>query len=890
MESKVLKMAKHFLFAIILHGAFALTVLVHSQDQLGFISIDCGIPDGSSYKDGITDIYYTSDSSFTETGANGNILPQYRSNNPEQQLWTVRSFPEGAKNCYTLRPSPGKDRNYLIRASFMYGNYDGKGQTPTFDLYLGVNRWDTVAVSDASSTISKEIIHLSSSEDIYVCLVNTGYGTPFISVLELRPLPNNTYIPKSGSLELFDRANCGLVNQTYRYKDDVIDRIWSPFGTSLWRNISTIQTVDSSYNSFQLPSVVMSTAVTPLTTNDSIGLYWSPDNATSQYYFYMHFAEIEKLQANQSREFNIFLNGKSWYKALSPSYLVATTIFSPTYRTKPDNETYFQIWINKTETSTLPPLLNAIEIYTVNQLLQAQTDQKDVDSIKNIKSMYRIKRNWQGDPCAPRDYSWDGLNCSYSNFDPPGIISLNLSSSGLTGKIAPFISNLTMMQYLDLSNNSLNGTVPIFLSQLQLLRVLNLQNNNLSGSIPMELIEKSNKGSLLLSVGGNPNLASNGGNPNPCVLSPCQKKKNIVIPAAAAIVGLVILLLCGLALLWHLKRRKKDVPASNEQGGVLESKKQKFTYSEVLNITKNFASVTGKGGFGTVYHGYLDGFQVAVKMLSPSSVQGYNEFLAEANFLTRVHHKNITSFVGYCHENTNMGLVYEYMANGNLALHLSDKNASFLSWETRLRIAMDSAQGLEYLHNGCKPPIIHRDVKSTNILLDENFQAKLADLGLSRVFPGEGGTHVSTKVVGTPGYLDPEYYASNWLNEKSDVFSFGVVLLEIITGRPAISINPEKVHLIKWVSSMVERGDVKNIVDPRLDGDPDINSVWKAIEVAMICVSPTSIERPTMTYVVMELKQCLAMELARGHEGFETDSNQISGINYVHTGQTPLAR
>lgn len=240
----------------------------------------------------------------------------------------------------------------------------------------------------------------------------------------------------------------------------------------------------------------MSTAVTPLTTNDSIGLYWSPDNATSQYYFYMHFAEIEKLQANQSREFNIFLNGKLWYEALSPSYLA--TIFSRTYRTKPDNETYFQIWINKTETSTLPPLLNAIEIYTVNQLLQAQTDQKDVDSIKNIKSMYRIKRNWQGDPCGPRDCSWDGLNCSYSNFDPPGIISLNLCSSGLTGEIAPFISNLTMIQYLDLSNNSLNGTVPIFLSQLQLLRVLNLQNNNLSGSIPMELIEKSNKGSLLL--------------------------------------------------------------------------------------------------------------------------------------------------------------------------------------------------------------------------------------------------------------------------------------------------------------------------------------------------------------------------------------------------------
>ena len=128
------------------------------------------------------------------------------------------------------------------------------------------------------------------------------------------------------------------------------------------------------------------------------------------------------------------------------------------------------------------------------------------------------------------------------------------------------------------------------------------------------------------------------------------------------------------------------------------------------------------------------------------------------------------------------------------------------------------------------------------------------------------------------------------MNEKSDVYSFGVVLLEIITGQTAIIKNPEKVHIIQWVSPMLERGDVKNIVDPRLEGDLDINSVWKAIEVAMACVSPTSIERPIMTYVVLELKQCLAMELARRQEGFEIDSVEISGMNHVHTGQTPLAR
>uniref|UniRef100_A0A2N9HJ17 Protein kinase domain-containing protein n=1 Tax=Fagus sylvatica TaxID=28930 RepID=A0A2N9HJ17_FAGSY len=718
-------MAKHFLFAIIIHGAFALTVLVHSQDQLGFISIDCGIPEGSSYKDGITEINYISDSTFTDSGVNGNISPEFRINSLEQQLWTVRSFPDGTKNCYTLRPSPGKNRNYLIRVSFMYGNYDAKGKTPTFDLYLGVNRWDTVVVTDGSSN-----------------------GTPFISVLEVRPLNNNTYIAESGSLDLYGRT-IGEIGQQ------------------------------------------------------------------------------------------------------------------------------FQLWINKTETSTLQPILNAIEIYTLKQLLQAQTHQEDVDAMKNIKSMYGIKRNWQGDPCVPKDYAWDGLSCSYSGFDPPSITSLNLSSMGLTGVIAPFISNLTMIQYLDLSNNSLNGVIPYFsVTAVTLACSDPFPWNSLKDQIRDHFCSAAVSIFTFIvdaSVEGNPNLASVGGNPNPCASSPCKKKKNIVVPVVAAAGGFVILLLCGLALLWHLKRRKKGEVnvVSIGKGRVLESKKQQFTYSEVLRITNNFAIVIGKGGFGTVYHGYLDGFQVAVKMLSPSSAQGYKEFQAEANFLTRVHHKNLTSFVGYCYENTNMGLIYEYMANGNLARHLS---------------------GLEYLHNGCQPPIIHRDVKSTNILLDENFQAKLADLGLSRVFPGEGGTHVSTKVVGTPGYLDPEYYASNQLNEKSDVYSFGVVLLEIITGQTAIIKNPEKVHVIQWVSPMLERGDVKNIVDPRLEGDLDINSVWKAIEVAMACVSPTSIERPTMTYVVIELEQCLAMELARRQEGFEIDSGEISGMNQVHSGQTPLAR
>ncbi|PON51015.1 Serine/threonine protein kinase [Trema orientale] len=262
----------------------------------------------------------------------------------------------------------------------------------------------------------------------------------------------------------------------------------------------------------------------------------------------------------------------------------------------------------------------------------------------------------------------------------------------------------------------------------------------------------------------------------------------------------------------------------------------------------------------------------------------------------RVHHGNLTNLVGYCNEGDNQALIYEFMANGDLDSHLSGlENANVLSWEGRLQIARDAAQGLEYLHNGCKPPIVHRDVKTTNILLTQNFQAKIADFGLSKVFPTDAGTsHVSTIVAGTPGYLDPEYYTTNRLNEKSDVFSFGVVLLEIITGRPAISRTHERTHIIQWVNSMLQNGDIKSIVEPKLQGDFETNSVWKAVELAMACVSRASAKRPTMSQVVTELKDCLAAEIARRNNSRLTDQSTTDSVEVLSMAMTtelsPLAR
>ncbi|RWR96278.1 putative leucine-rich repeat receptor-like serine/threonine-protein kinase [Cinnamomum micranthum f. kanehirae] len=312
--------------------------------------------------------------------------------------------------------------------------------------------------------------------------------------------------------------------------------------------------------------------------------------------------------------------------------------------------------------------------------------------------------------------------------------------------------------------------------------------------------------------------------------------------------------------------------------GSLPFENRQFTYAEVLSMTNNFQRCIGKGGFGTVYHGQMtDGTHVAVKMLSPGSIkspcQGSKEFQNEAHLLMRVHHRNLVPFIGYCQEDGNMALIYNYMAQGHLGTHLSDSNSDALSWDRRLRIALDVAQGLEYLHNGCKPPIIHRDVKTANILLNERLEAKIGDFGLSKVF-SDDLTHVSTAVKGTFGYLDPEYCNSNNLTEKSDVYSFGVVLLQLITGKKAIVriSGSAPRSLIDWAIPMVVGGDIMDLIDPKLEGNYDIKSIQKVVEIARACTSPKSIDRPHMRDVVVELKEYIGNEKA-----FESESAPENG-------------
>ncbi|KAI3461742.1 hypothetical protein Pfo_018405 [Paulownia fortunei] len=283
-----------------------------------------------------------------------------------------------------------------------------------------------------------------------------------------------------------------------------------------------------------------------------------------------------------------------------------------------------------------------------------------------------------------------------------------------------------------------------------------------------------------------------------------------------------------------------------------------FTYGEMALATNDFNSstVVGQGGYGKVHRGVLaDGTIVAVKRAQEGSLQGEKEFLTEIELLSRLHHRNLVSLIGYCDEEGEQMLIYEFMPNGTLRDHLSGKSKVPLTFAMRVKIALGSARGILYLHTEANPPIFHRDIKATNILLDSKFTAKVADFGLSRLAPvpeleGAVPSYVSTVVKGTPGYLDPEYFLTHKLTDKSDVYSLGVVFLEMLTGMHPISHGK---NIVREVNIAYRSGMIFSIVDERMGSYPS-ECVEKFINLALKCCQEETEARPSMAEVVRELE------------------------------------
>lgn len=286
-----------------------------------------------------------------------------------------------------------------------------------------------------------------------------------------------------------------------------------------------------------------------------------------------------------------------------------------------------------------------------------------------------------------------------------------------------------------------------------------------------------------------------------------------------------------------------------------------FSLSEIEKATHKFNSkrVLGEGGFGRVYSGTLeDGAEVAVKLLTKDNQNGDREFIAEVEMLSRLHHRNLVKLIGICIEGRRRCLVYELVPNGSVESHLhgDDKNRGPLDWEARMKIALGAARGLAYLHEDSNPRVIHRDFKASNVLLEDDFTPKVSDFGLAREAT-EGSNHISTRVMGTFGYVAPEYAMTGHLLVKSDVYSYGVVLLELLTGRKPVDMSQPQgqENLVTWARALLtSREGLEQLVDPSLAGSYNFDDMAKVAAIASMCVHSEVTQRPFMGEVVQALK------------------------------------
>ncbi|RWR85881.1 putative LRR receptor-like serine/threonine-protein kinase [Cinnamomum micranthum f. kanehirae] len=762
--------------------------LVANSQRPGFVSIDCG--GTNNFTDDLGLDWVSDNQSIYGTGFNLSVPSE-----KQKQYTTLRYFPaDTRKYCYRFSVKPRT--RYLVRASFLYGNFDNSNVYPKFDIYLGATHWSTIVISDADTIEVKELILLAYSPTISVCLSNATTGQPFISTLELRQFNGSVYYTDYETqffLSLSARINFGSVSDNpVRYPDDPFDRIWESdslkkanylvdvaAGTE---KVSTNMSID--VNRDERPPVkVMQTAV--VGRNGTLTYRLNLDGFPGFGWAVSYFAEIEDLGPTETRKFRLHIPGMPEYSKASVNIQENAQgryrLYEPGF-TNISLPFVLSFAFMKTSDSTMGPMLNAMEIY---KYLQINYGSQDATLISNLTSRYP-QADWAqegGDPCLPVPSSW--VQC---NSDPqPKIVSIILSGKNLTGNIPSELTELTGLVELWLDGNSLTGPIPDF-SHCPNLKKIHLENNRLTGVVPSSLVDLQNLSELFLQnnlLSGalprgllNKNLNLNYyGNINLHFEKSGRKRTEILI---ASVVGATVLVMVAIACFFIIYNRKKR--DSNEGDVTRPLPPQKlvsylsnaaaesahcFTLLEIEQWTVKFEKQIGSGGYGLVYYGKMkDGKEIAVKVLTNDSYQGKREFSNEFRTEPSV---------------------------GSSALRL---------------LKMQQKQ----------------------------------------------------------------------LTDKSDVYSFGVILLELISGREAISNESFGMNcrnIVHWAKSHIESGNIQGIIDPSLRSDFDIQSVWKVAEKAMMCIQPYGRLRPSMSEVLKEIQEAISIE--RGTElAIEGNSDTLS--------------
>ncbi|XP_011018089.1 PREDICTED: probable LRR receptor-like serine/threonine-protein kinase At4g30520 [Populus euphratica] len=557
--------------------------------------------------------------------------------------------------------------------------------------------------------------------------------------------------------------------------------------------------------------------------------------------------------------------------------------------------------------------LSFFSLFLAKLSLSYEPRNHEVEALIGIREAlhdpHGVLSNWDEDSVDP--CSWAMITCSPENLviglgapsqSLSGFLSgtignltnlrqVLLQNNNISGQIPPELGTLSKLQTLDLSNNRFSGGVPESLGQLNSLQYLRLNNNSLSGPFPVSLAKIPQLAFLDLSynnisghvpkspartfnVVGNPMICGSGsiegcsGSANAGPLSfslgssPGKHKPKKLAIALGVSLSLVSLFLLALGILWFRGKQKGQmilhISDNQEEELISLGNLRNFTFRELQIATDNFCSknILGAGGFGNVYKGKLgDGTMVAVKRLKDlTGTAGESQFRTELEMISLAVHRNLLRLIGYCASHNERLLVYPYMSNGSVASRLRVKPA--LDWNTRKRIAIGTARGLLYLHEQCNPKIIHRDVKAANVLLDEFCEAVVGDFGLAKLLD-HADSHVTTAVRGTVGHIAPEYLSTGQSSEKTDVFGFGILLIELITGMRALEFGKtvnQKGAMLEWVKKVQQEKKMEELVDKELGSNFCRIEVGEMLQVALLCTQFLPAHRPKMSEVVRMLE------------------------------------